>query len=202
MNLTEKMLYLDRDFISNLYEAECGVSPETKITKTEGLRASASIPIFSAGASSVESKSYSVSTAEMCRALWGRLDKYPQLPDCAHDFGKSSSICWIEGVLSIDKVEVKRRQYTVTIIGEHKPNPDDGERLVAEEFYFAIQAGEEKVALIPTEDYFASGVGAFKELIDTVVGPIELPVRALVRVFSAQTHFKQWISVPLLMVEP
>ena len=199
----EKLVCLDREFTSSPYEAECGYSPETKITKTEGTRTAATIPLFSAGASSVESKSYSVFTAETCRSLMTKLEQYPQISECNHDFGSSSSICWISGVLTIDKVEVKRRSYTMTLAGKPKePNPDEGERLVAEEYYFAVQSDSEKVALIPTGEYFLSGIAAFKVLIDTVVGPIELPIKALVRTFSAQANFTQWMGVPLVMVEP
>lgn len=62
MKLFERLIYLDRDFVSAAYELEKGYSPETKITKTEGLNAGIAIPLFSAGASSIESKAYSVST--------------------------------------------------------------------------------------------------------------------------------------------
>lgn len=203
MDLASKLIYLDREFVSNLYESETGYSPATQITKTEGLQASAVIPLFSAGASSVESKSYSVSTLGMLRALEEKVRNFPRFDESAHDFGKASAICWLEGTLTINKVEVKRSKYTLTLVGEPKdPQSRDGERLVAEEYYFAVESGIHKVALIPTKDYFTSGVASFKELADTVVGPIELPVNALVRVFSAQTAFKQWISVPLVILEP
>lgn len=57
------------------------------------------------------------------------------------------------------------------------------------------------VPLLPYDIYFVSGAAAFKELIDTVVGPIELPVRDSIRLFSAQTPFTQWIRVPLMIIE-
>jgi len=203
MNLTDKLVYLDREFVSNLYEDEFGYSPETKITKTEGMRASAIIPLFSAGASSVESKSYSKSTVEMCKSLTARLKGYKNFSDCNHDFGHSSSICWVDGILTINKVEVKRRTHEISVFGEPDgPCLDNKERFVAEEFYFAVHSEAGEFALLPTEDYFASGVAAFKGLARTVVGPIELPVSVLIRVFSAQTSFKQWMSVPLIIVEP
>jgi hypothetical protein len=74
--------------------------------------------------------------------------------------------------------------------------------LIAEEYYYAISAQTGRFALIPISDYFSSGVASFRELADTVIGPIELPVKALLRVFSAQTSFKEWLAVPLVIFEP
>jgi hypothetical protein len=203
MKIFERLLYLDRDFISASYEVEKGYSPETKITKTEGLNAGMRIPLFSAGASSVESKAYSVSTFGMLSELENQLSNYPEFLDSDHKFGKSSLICWVNGNLTIEKVEVKRRKYTITFLGKpSKPGDDDKERLVAEEFYFSIHSDGDSFALIPTPDYFVSGVSSFQELVGTVIGPIEMPVKALIRVYSAQTSFKQWIAVPMVILEP
>lgn len=203
MKIFERLLYLDRDFISASYEVEKGYSPETKITKTEGLNAGIRIPLFSAGASSVESKAYSVSTFGMLSELEDQLSNYPEFLDSDHKFGKSSLICWVNGNLTIEKVEVKRREYTITLLGKpSKSSDDDKERLVAEEFYFSIHSDGDSFALIPTPDYFVSGVSSFQELVETVIGPIEMPVKALIRVYSAQTSFKQWIAVPMIILEP
>lgn len=203
MTTIQKLLYLDRDFISGLYETKTGFAPETKIIKTEGLQAGVRIPLFSGSASSAESKSYSVSTIGMLEELRSTLEAFPHFPEQAHDFGKSSIYCWIEGTLTINKLEVKTRRYTYTLIGEPSKDAEGrSEKLVAEEFYFAVDAESGKFALIPTQDYFSSGIASFQELAGTVLGPIELPIKALVRVFSAQTSFKQWIAVPLIILEP
>lgn len=196
----ENLLYLDRDFISAAYEEETGYAPETKITKTDGLNASARIPLISAGASSVESKSYTVSTIGMLAKLENKLSKYPVFSSADFAFGKPSYICWVSGTLTIEKVEVKRSKHTITLIGkpsEHNDNFRD--KLIAEEYYFAIHADPDKFALLPTPDYFVSGVATFQELAGSVVCPIELPVKALIRVYSAQTFFKQCIAVPMIM---
>ena len=203
MKYFEKLLYLDRDFISAAYEVEKGYSPETKITKTEGLNAGIRIPLFSAGASSVESKAYEISTIGMLSELEEQLLKYPEFSKSDHEFGKSSTICWVNGQFTIDKVEVKRRKYTITIVGKpSEPTDDHKEKLVAEEYYFSIHSGNESFALIPTQDYFVSGVSSFHELAGTVIGPIEMPVKGLIRIYSAQTSFKQFIAVPIVILEP
>ncbi|MFZ4790825.1 MAG: hypothetical protein ACOYMW_08040 [Candidatus Competibacteraceae bacterium] len=198
MKFFEHLLYLDRDFISAMFEDETGYSPETKITKTEGMNASARIPIFSAGASSVESKSYSVSTVGMLAKLEEQLSKFPDFSPDKYNFGNSSLICWIRGKLTIEKLEIKRKNHVET----SKSDKDNKERIVAEESYYAINSENSKFALVPTPDYFTSGVASFQKLSGTVVGPIELPVKALIRVYSAQTSFQQWIAVPIVILEP
>lgn len=203
MNIFQRLLYLDRDFISAMFEDETGYSPETKITKTEGLSANARIPIFSAGASSVESKSYSASTVGMLARLEQQLSVFPNFSPDEFSFGKSSLICCINGTLTIEKIVVKRQKYTLTIIGNpSEPDEDNKEKIVAEESYYSIHSENSKFALVPTPDYFTSGVASFRELSGTVVGPLELPVTALIRVYSAQTSFKQWIAVPMVILEP
>lgn len=203
MKIFERLIYLDRDFISATYEVEKGYSPETKITKTEGLNAGLRIPLFSAGASSIESKSYEVSTIGMLLKLENQLSNYPDFSITDHEFGKSSHICWVNGKLTIEKVALKRRKQTITLVGKpSQPSDDDKEKLVAEEFYFSIHSDADSFALIPTQDYFVSGVSSFTELAGTVIGPIEMPVKALIRVYSAQTSFKQWIAVPMVILEP
>ena len=82
--LLERLIYLDPDFISRLYESEFTINPETKITRTQGLQASASIPIFSGGGSSSESRTYSLSTAEMLEKLGKRLERYPDFDKTKH----------------------------------------------------------------------------------------------------------------------
>jgi len=205
MNLLDQLIYLDREFISAKYEAVTGHSAETRITKSEGINASARVPIFSAGASSIESKSYTVSTVEMLSKLMSELKEYSEFTKL--EFGKPSIIGWVNGTLTLETVKVKRSTSTITVIGKPdkkkmtgKP-PGYNEEQIAEETYYSIHTKSKNFALIPTPDYFVSGVASFRELASTVVGPIEIPVRALVRVFSVQTSFKQWVAVPMVILE-
>ena len=203
MSFLTKLLYLDRDFISGLYEVETGNNPETKITKTEGIQATAKIPILSGGASSSESKTYEISTLGMLDKLEFNLNKYPTFDDTSHEFGKASVYCWISGVLTINKVVLTRSTSSISFSATDsvKKSSSDKEKL-AEESYFAVDSGNAKFALIATDDYFYSGISTFRELADTVIGPIEIPVKIFARVFSAKTSFEQWIAVPLIMIEP
>jgi len=202
MELFEKLIYLDRDFISAMYETKMGYSPETKITKTEGLNASARIPLISAGVSSVESKSYAISTIGMLKELEDKVNEYPNFLDKKYCFGHPSIICWVNGILCINKTKVTRSRSIMNITGELIPNQESyKDKLIAEEYYFSLKANDSKFTLLPTSDYFSSGVSTFQELANTVVSSLELPVKALIRVYSAQTIFEEWLSVPMVIFD-
>ncbi|MBB5358064.1 hypothetical protein HDE76_001270 [Rhodanobacter sp. ANJX3] len=201
-SLAERLIYLDTDFVTRLYEAEFDVSPKTLITRTQAIQASASIALFSGGGSSSESKSYSLSTLEMLDQLTKRLAKYP---DFEHDqeMDTPSKYVWVDGTLGISKVKVTRTSHTITLIGEPDPTkPRNAEEFVGEEAFFALKSGDTKFALSPTDEYFVPGVASFKGLSHLVIDRLSLPCRALLRVFSANTSFGEWIATPLVIYDP
>ena len=198
----EKLLYLDRDFISSMYENEEGVLPETTISKTESINAAVKAFLFSGGASASEIKNYKISTIGMLQKLEKAIKKYPELEVSDIKLGSPSKICWVEGNLTIDYVERIRETKTITLFGkpQNKEHGNKKEKL-GEESFFAIYGKEANFALVPTEEYWVSGVGSFRELIKNVIGPIDIPVRALLRVYAAHTPSGQWMSVPLIISE-
>lgn len=199
---TDNILYLDREFISLKYEEIEGVNPDTKITKSESINASARIPLFSGGASASESKIYSISTMGMLDKLLACLPKYQEFNSADFSLGKPSRTCWIEGNLRIHTIKRTRHTSTITIFG---PPPEKSEKkgpeVLGEESYYAIESKKYKFALVPTEVYWASGVAAFQNLIDNVIGPLDIPVKALLRIYAAHTSFEQWMAVPLIIQE-
>lgn len=94
MKVYEKVIYLDKEFISSMYEEEKGFSPKTVISRTESLKASVKIPLFSGGASAAESKSFSISTNGMLRKLLPVLEKYPHYKKEKFRMKMPSFICW------------------------------------------------------------------------------------------------------------
>lgn len=200
-SLAERLIYLDTDFITRLYEAEFDISPKTLITRTQAMQAGVSVALFSGGGSSSESKSYSVSTLEMLDQLTKRLAKYP---DLAHDqeMDSPSTYVWVDGALGISKVKVTRSSHTIKLIGKPDPNkPGKAEEYVGEEAFFALKSGDTKFALSPTDEYFVPGVASFKGLSHLVIDRLSLPCRALLRVFSANTLFGEWIATPLVIYD-
>ncbi len=202
--LLHRLIYLDRDFISGAYEAIAGKAPTTRITKNEGIKAGAQIPFFSAGVSAGESRTFSVSSLGMLHELLPKLEEYKQIELSAIGPRKPSMIGWLVGELSIFKVEVKaqgKEHEQLSQVDVHKifqtHNP-----VVASETYFAIHSSNGlKLALITTPDYFSSGLDALTKLYATVLEETAIPVRGLVRVFSARSTFNEWIAVPLVILE-
>lgn len=202
-SLAERLIYLDTDFVSRLYEAEFDVSPRTSITRTQGLQASASLPLFSGGGSSSESKSYSVSTLEMLDQLSKRFDTYPEFEDSAYTMDSPSRHFWVDGVFGTSKVSVSRTTHTITLIGKPDPTkPRKTEEFVGEEAFFSIQSGETRFALSPTDEYFVPGIAALKGLSHLVIDRLSMPCRSLLRVLSANTSFKEWVAIPLIIYDP
>lgn len=198
----EKLLYLDKEFISLKYEEYNGINPDTKITKSESINASARIPLFSGGASAIESKTYSTSTTGMLKDICEKLYSYEQFNSLDFSIGKSSRICWIEGSLGIDTLK-KTTHNSSYNFAENKlqQHVKHDSRIISETNYFSIKSTNDKFALVPTDTYWASGISAFKDLINNVIGPLEIPVQALLRIYAAQTSFDQWMSVPLIITE-
>ena len=128
--LSEKLIYLDSEFVSRLYESEFDYSPKTQITRTEGIQASGSIAFLSGGGNSSESRSYSISSLEMLDKLHNRLLKYPYFATLDYKMNPPTTYCWIEGTLGISKIKVTRTKQTITLIG--KPDPNKSEK--SEEF--------------------------------------------------------------------
>lgn len=201
-SLAERLMYLDTDFVTRLYEAEFNVSPKTLITRNQAMQASASFALFSGGGSSSESKSYSLSTLEMLDQLTKRLAKYRDF-DHNQEMDFPSKYAWVDGTLSISKVKVTRTSHTITLIG--KPDParqQKGEKFVGEEAFFSLKSGDTKFALSPTDEYFVPGMASFKGLSHLIIDQLSLPCRALLRVFSANTSFGEWIATPLVIYDP
>lgn len=203
--IINRLLYLDRDYISSFYEAATGTSPETKITRTEGLNARASIPLLSAGASSMESRAYSVSALRMLCDTYERLQTIGHFDAEKHGIGRPSVVAWTDGHLSVGGVKVTRRTHTIRFFSGEPPTSGKDSKpkdeFVAEEKYFQVEGPNSKFALVTSADYFSSGLDAFPDLMNTVVEQVDIPIYALMRVFSARSAFGEWIATPLVMLE-
>ncbi len=198
----DSLIYLDKEYISAKYEEITGYAPDISITKTESLNAGIRIPILSAGASSIESKSYELSTNAMLSSIVNELSKINGFSSADHALGKKSKTVWVTGKLFVSQVKVTRTKQTITLIGKPKETNDTTKEQVAEENYFKISANDgDNFALITAPDYFSSGVDSFRSLLGSVVHLVEIPVRALLRVYSSKSAFEEWIATPLIIIE-
>lgn len=176
VELINSLIYLDRAYISDLYEAITGESAATEITKNQGKRAGAAIPVFSAEVSTQETRTFPLSTLAMLSQVLGVLNQGPTLDGSAFVSEMPSQLGWIEGELSVFKTRstVQRRS-------------GDSEVLASDAFFqLRTLGGRLDLALITTPEYFSSGIEAFLRMQDTVLSELSLPVRAFVRVFAAK----------------
>ncbi len=189
-DLHKSLIYLDREYIADFYEVATGQSPETTISSSQGKKAGASIPVFSAEVSAQETRSFKISTLGMLAHAWESINTEPDVDFSNFSLEMRSQYGWCNGELSVYKVKtsVSRSDGTSDVLAESE--------------HFQIQQSpESSLSLITTPEYFVSGLGALVKLQKTVLKKMSIPVRAFVRVFAAQDHAKQWVAVPLVILE-
>lgn len=189
-DLHKSLIYLDREYIADLYEVATGQSPDTTITSSQGKKAGAAIPVFSAEVSAQETRSFKLSTLGMLAHGWDALTAEPDLDSSKFAPEMRSQYGWFNGELTVyqAKSSVQRSDGTNDVLAESE--------------HFQIrQSPTSSLSLITTPEYFLSGLGTLVKLQKTVLKEMSIPVRAFVRVFAAQDHMKQWVAVPLVMLE-
>jgi len=189
-NLHKTLIYLDRDYIADLYEVATAVSPDTTITKNQSKKAGAAIPVFSAEVSAQETRTYKVSTLGMLAQVWDRLVTQSDLDPMTFASGMASQYGWFDGELSV----FQAKSSVMRAGGKNE--------VTAESEHFHIrQSPTSALSLITTPEYFLSGLGTLVKLQKTVLKEVSIPVRAYVRVMAAHDHFKQFTAIPLVLVE-
>jgi hypothetical protein len=189
--LLEAAIYADVGYVADLYESLTGTHPHTTITRNEGKKAGVSIPIFSAELSAVETRSYAISTLEMLAEILPDMEGAPSIQKSSLSRGMSSQIGWVEGKLSVFHAS---SSYKKRETGEMVTTAKD-------QFFGLTDAGALDLALITNPSYFALGLDTFLRMQHTLLDSMSIPVRAYVRIFSAQSHMSHWVAVPLLILE-
>jgi hypothetical protein len=192
LKFLNQLVYLDRDYISSAYEAITGTAPSTQITKTEGKKAGAAIPVFSAEISAGETRSFMLSTTAMLQHLQPSFSAYPKITPQGVTRGNLSQVVWFSGNMNIFKVAITRQQ------SAHGNEEQD----VASDKYFGIRGKDGlKLALLTTPEYFTSGYDSLMKVYETVLGEHLIPVKGLARVLPAKTDFQESIAIPLFIME-
>ncbi|MDP3227582.1 MAG: hypothetical protein Q8N13_06355 [Acidovorax sp.] len=188
-DLFSSLVYLDRDFIAGIYEITTGLSPQSQITKAQSKKAGASIPVFSAEISAVETRTFPVSTLEMLACTMPALQAEPSLDAGDFEPGMSSKVGWVDATLG-----------TVTAFSSYGVPGEPGYMKGEEQGCFTLR-GNMSLTLITTPDYFVSGLDALLKMHKVLLRDLTIPVRALVRVVAAQNYTDDWIAVPYLICE-
>lgn len=106
------------------------------------------------------------------------------------------------GKFFVSQVKVTRTKKTITLIGKPKKTDGVNKEQIAEENYFKIGTSEGfNFALITAPDYFSSGIDSFRSLLGSVVHLVDIPVRALLRIYPSKSAFEEWIATPLIIIE-
>ena len=188
-DLHKSLIYLDRESIADRFEVATGQSPDTTITKNQGKKAGAVIPVFSAEVSAQETRSFKVSTLGMLAHTWRALAAEPELDSTKFAPKIISKYGWFSGELNVYQASSVHRSGGTN-------------EVLAESEHFQIrQSPTSSLSLITTPEYFLSGLGTLLKLQKTVLKEMSIPVRVFVRVMAAQDHMKQWIAVPLVILE-
>ena len=189
-DLLQSLVYLDKDYIADSYEAWSGESAEVTLTKHSGKKAGANPLPFSAAVSAQETRSYPVSTLHMLAQLWPDMAEQPAVNVSEYAERSASEFGWVQGTLSTFQVRSKTQR--------------DGQEVVtAQSSHFQLRGLEHGryVDLITTPDYFTSGFNALLPLQMTLLAKFALPVCMYMRLLPAKDHAENWIAVPLVIVE-
>ena len=188
-DLLHSLVYLDKDYIADSYEAWSGESASVTITKHAGKKTGAIALPFSAEVSAQESRSYPISTLRMLAQLWPELAEQPAVNVSEYAERSASEFGWVQGHLSTFQVRSKTQR--------------DGQDVVtAQSSHFQLRGLEHGryVDLITTPDYFTSGFNALLPLQMTLLAKFALPVCMYMRLLPAKDHAENWIAVPLVIV--
>ncbi|SFG37393.1 hypothetical protein [Neptunomonas qingdaonensis] len=197
-------IYLDKEFISDLYEESTGQSPCVNITKAESANAGIKALFLRAAVSSTESKSYKISTSKMLKELQEELNEYEKLGyKIEEKIGYSSKYFWVSGSMSVETTTVSSRKENVKIDSSGVSTENVGEpQIKGIESYFCIEDINGNVfPLISSSEYFTSSLLDLINLAGTVIQAVNFNVEALIRILPARTSFNGWVAIPLIIRE-
>ena len=191
--LLDSAIYVDRAYVADLYEASTGTHPLTTITKNEGKKAGAALPIFSAELSATETRSYSISSFQMLGEVLPYIEHDASIEEESLRLNAASTLGWVEANLSVCQ--------TSSAVKKHGQSELT---TTAREDFFRLSGGDApNLALITNPSYFFLGLDTLLRMQHTLLGAMSIPVRAYVRVFAAKSHpeMAHWVAVPLVMLE-
>jgi hypothetical protein len=190
-DLLETVIYADRGYVADLYEALTGTHPHTTITSNQGKKAGASVHLFSAELSATETRSYEISSNEMLAEILPTLQRESEIDGSTLARRMTSKIGWTEGTLTI----------LATSTSYQKRDTGESITTAKDQFFCINDTSGLNLALITNPSYFAHGLDTLLRMQQTALSYLSIPVRAYVRVFAAETYASQWVAVPLLIQE-
>ena len=177
----DRLIYLDLEFISRKYEAHFGQDPATKITKQEGCTAGLKALFATAGISTQESRTYSVTSRQMLHNLWAHLiETYPLFENFQNYQG--TKLVWMQGELTL---------------AEWTPS---GSKRKGFEF-FQLNNGVQRTAFLADKSYFSAGFAEVFDASMALKGNIGIPVYCLARVMWNVEAAMNYVACPYIITE-
>ena len=176
----DELLYLDVEFLSEKYEEQTGVAPNTVVSKNEGMKAQAGIPFLKSGLHSQVTKQYSSSNQTMLRAVLKSIEEYPVFEPNLEPGLRPCNV-WVEGSLSI---------------GQWGEEPNSKE---AVNVFFEVESGEFCYSLLPQNEYFLANLETLEIISPALQHFIQIPVRMLCKVLYPLPDIRTFVVTPYLI---
>lgn len=182
-DILERLVYLDADFISSAYEEIKDVSPKTQFTKMEAVGAEGGLPFLKADLHSQESKTFSLSSTQMLKAIHDDLEGFPKFqPDTfSNDLG--SQVVWIDGRLSSGRWTVSN-------------DPEESAYHL-----FQVTANDAHFSLISQPEYFLASIGALLRAPIVLRRNLAFNVRLFGRILYFVEGIQTYVLCPYLIME-
>ena len=177
----EDVLYLDLDFLSDIYEAKTDIAPRTVISRKEGMNAEAGIPFLKSGLNSELTKQFTASGQTMLKEVAKPLEKYLEHSPNFQP-GKKPATVWVQGALTVGRWgEQENTEKSLNI-------------------FFEVKASEIRYSLLPKNQYFLSSLEALEIISPALQRFIQIPVRMLCKVLYPVPDIQTFVVTPYVVV--
>jgi hypothetical protein len=187
-DILTKLIYIDSDFISSIYEEVKKVSPKTQFSKTQGIKADGSIKIFSAGVQSQETKSFTLSSFEMLKDIYDELENYPQFKPKDFKNYKGTQTVWFNGEFTMGEWVGTKNEAT-------------SEAEIQTHIMYEIKGKDYDYALLAQPQLFSSNIGSLIEASPAIRRYIGIPIKAFGRVLYYLEDANRFVVTPYLIIE-
>ena len=178
---SDKLIYLDAEFISRKYEENTGLDPNQKTTKAEGALANLSAVFAKAGVTTNESRTFSITSRNMLNLLWSNLIKEYDIFEKFENYS-GTKIVWLEGKLTLSEWS-------------------DADRKEKSYQFYQLNHIAQKTAFLAEKNYFSAGFAKIFEASTALKGNIGIPVLCLARIMWHVDDAKNYVACPYIIIE-
>jgi len=180
------IIYLDPSLVSEAYTHLAGVSPVTKIVKSQDIQGTIGAGLFHLGGTTRESREFTVSTTQMFFVIEEKLRQEPMV--LASEARSQRGLFWSAGILAVGKRTLRRnekieKELSLFTIANERCDFD---------LYLDLAAKDE---------YFTSGydrMAAEKEILGSEIWE---PVEALLRPAFSNSKQGWYMFTPIVLIK-